>query len=129
MNRLWKTLIIIAVGVGLILLIVPLFYPVAPLTGTVTERELADPDSRFVEINGLTVHYKETGQGEPVFILLHGFGASEFSWREVMEPLSSSGRVIAYDRPAFGLTERPLDGNWTGTNPIASRETWNCWMD
>jgi len=119
MKRVWKTLIIIAVGVGLILLIVPLLYPVAPLTGTVTERELADPDSRFVEINGVTVHYKETGQGEPVFILLHGFGASEFSWREVMEPLSSSGRVIAYDRPAFGLTERPLDGNWTGTNPYS----------
>jgi len=119
MKRVWKTLIIIAVGVGLILLIVPLFYPVAPLTGTVTERELADPDSRFVEINGVTVHYKETGQGEPVFILLHGFGASEFSWREVMEPLATSGRVIAYDRPAFGLTERPLDGNWTGTNPYS----------
>ena len=119
MKRVWKTLIIIAVGVGLILLIVPLFYPVAPLTGTVTERELADPDSRFVEINGLTVHYKETGQGEPVFILLHGFGASEFSWREVMGPLSTSGRVIAYDRPAFGLTERPLDGNWTGANPYS----------
>jgi len=119
MKRVWKTLIIIAVGVGLILLIVPLFYPVAPLTGTVTERELADPDSRFVDINGVTVHYKETGQGEPVFILLHGFGASEFSWREVMEPLSSSGRVIAYDRPAFGLTERPLEGNWTGTNPYS----------
>lgn len=106
-------------GVALILLIVPLLYPVAPLTGTVPERELADPDSRFVEVNGLTVHYKEMGQGEPVFILLHGFGASEFSWREVVEPLSRSGRVIAYDRPAFGLTERPLDGNWTGTNPYS----------
>ena len=54
-----------------------------------------------------------------MFILLHGFGASEFSWREVMEPLSRSGRVIAYDRPAFGLTERPMEGNWTGTNPYS----------
>ena len=59
------------------------------------------------------------GQGEPVLILLHGFGASEFSWREVMEPLSTYGRVIAYDRPAFGLTERPMEGNWTGTNPYS----------
>ena len=59
------------------------------------------------------------GQGEPVFILLHGFGASEFSWREVEEPLSRQGRVIAYDRPAFGLTERPMPGEWTGTNPYS----------
>jgi len=118
-KRLWKILGIIVLAIAVILLIVPLIYPVAPLTGTVPERELADPDSRFVEVNGVTVHYKEMGQGEPVFILLHGFGASEFSWREVMEPLSTSGRVIAYDRPAFGLTERPMEGNWTGTNPYS----------
>jgi len=55
------------------------------------------------------------GSGEPAFIFLHGFGASTFSWREVMPPLSAYGRVIAYDRPAFGLTERPLD--WEGENP------------
>jgi pimeloyl-ACP methyl ester carboxylesterase len=118
-KRLWKILVSIVLAGALILLIAPLLYPVAPLTGTVPERELADPDSRFVEINGVTVHYKERGQGQPVFILLHGFGASEFSWREVMDPLSKSGRVIAYDRPAFGLTERPLEGNWTGTNPYS----------
>ena len=119
MKRLWKILGIIVIAVAVILFIAPLLYPVAPLTGTVPERELADPDSRFVEVNGLTVHYKERGQGEPVFILLHGFGASEYSWREVMGPLSRSGRVIAYDRPAFGLTERPMEGDWTGTNPYS----------
>jgi len=113
----WKILGIIILGIALTLLIAPLLYPVPPLTGTVPERELADPDSHFVDVNGLTVHYKETGEGEPVIILLHGFGASEFSWGEVMGPLSKSGRVIAYDRPGFGLTKRPMDGNWTGTNP------------
>ena len=50
-------------AIALILVIAPLLYPVPPLTGTVTERELADPDSRFVEVNGVTVHYKETGTG------------------------------------------------------------------
>ena len=119
MKRFWKILCIIVLIVAITLVVVPLLYPVAPLTGTVPERELADPDSHFVEINGVTVHYKEMGNGTPVFILLHGFGASEFSWREVMEPLSGSGRVIAYDRPAFGLTERPMEGNWTGTNPYS----------
>ena len=59
MKRLWKILGIIVLAVAVILLIAPLLYPVAPLTGTVPERALADPDSRFVEVNGLTVHYKE----------------------------------------------------------------------
>ena len=79
--------------------------------------QLADPDSHFVEINGINVHYKKMGQGEPVFVLLHGFGASLFSWHAVMEPLSQSGTVIAYDRPAFGLTERPM--TWVGENPYS----------
>jgi pimeloyl-ACP methyl ester carboxylesterase len=99
----------------LILLVGPLLIPVIPAAGTVPPQQLAGPDSRFVEINGLDIHYKTSGQGQPVFILLHGFGASLFSWHAVMEPLSQYGTVIAYDRPAFGLTERPL--KWSGVNP------------
>lgn len=44
---------------------------------------------------------------EKLFVLLHGFGASTFSWREVITPLSMLGDVVAYDRPAFGFSERP----------------------
>jgi pimeloyl-ACP methyl ester carboxylesterase len=99
----------------LVLLVGPFLIPVPPASGTVPPQQLADPDSQFVEINGLDIHYKMMGQGGPVFILLHGFGASLFSWHAVMEPVSAHGTVIAYDRPAFGLTERPL--KWSGQNP------------
>ncbi len=58
-----------------------------------------------------------SGQGEPVFVLLHGFGASLYSWNAVMEPLGDLGTVIAYDCPAFGLTERPL--TWEGESPYS----------
>ncbi len=119
MRRFWKILGIIALIILLVLLIGPLVYPVPPLPGTLPERDLADPDSHFAEINNVTVHYKEIGQGEPVFILLHGFGANEFSWREVVEPLSGHGRVIVYDRPGFGLTSRPMPGEWSGINPYS----------
>ena len=109
-------------GIGLAVLIVfaligPFFIPVPPLENTVPAESLADEDSRFVEVNGLNVHYKTYGTGEPVFILLHGFGASLFSWHEVTTPLAEYGTVIAYDRPAFGLTERPLE--WEGESPYS----------
>lgn len=103
----------------IILLVAPLLVPVAPLEGTLPETALADSDSRFVLINGINVHYKQLGGGEPVMILLHGFGASVFSWREVMAPLANSGTVIAFDRPAFGLTQRPMPGEWQGQNPYS----------
>ena len=99
----------------LVLLVGPFLVPLPPVPGTVPAQQLADPDSHFVQINGLNVHYKIMGQGQPVFILLHGFGASLFSWHAVMEPLSQTGTVIAYDRPAFGLTERPMQ--WSGQDP------------
>jgi pimeloyl-ACP methyl ester carboxylesterase len=114
----------IAIGViFVLLLVVPFLIPVPPLENTVAAQQLADPDSLFVEVNGVNVHYKTYGQGEPTFILLHGFGASLFSWREVTGPLSKYGTVIAYDRPAFGLTERPMQ--WEGENPYSQQSQVN----
>ena len=103
----------------LILLVGPFLVPVPPLAGLQPAMELADPDSRFLEVNNLAVHYKIMGEGKPVFILLHGFGASVYSWQAIMEPLSQMGTIIAYDRPAFGLTERPLE--WEGESPYSSQ--------
>ena len=112
---LWVMAVIIV-----LLFIIPLLIPVPPLRGTLPPEQLQDPDSLFVDVDGLKVHYKSRGSGEPVFLLLHGFGSSTFSWREVMEPMSQYGTIIAFDRPAFGLTERPLPGDWTDGNPYTA---------
>jgi pimeloyl-ACP methyl ester carboxylesterase len=120
MKRWQKTLLIVLAVVLGVVLIGPFLVPVPELGGLQTERELADPDSQFVAINGVTVHYKEMGQGDTTFILLHGFGASLFSWREVLGDFSEYGRVVAYDRPAFGLTGRPMPGDWTGESPYST---------
>lgn len=111
-------LIALASGI-LAFLIVPFLVPVET-TGTMTEREAAGAGARFVEVGGLSVHvetaaYTGDGADPPVIVLLHGFGASTFSWREVIEPVAALGDVVAYDRPAFGFTERPTD--WEGENP------------
>jgi hypothetical protein len=106
MSRRRRAPIILLVAL-LLAFTVPLIIPIPPLQGTVPPIELADPDSHFVNVSGLMVHYKTAGQGEPAILLLHGFAASTFSWREVMQPLGNYGMVVAFDRPAFGLTSRP----------------------
>jgi pimeloyl-ACP methyl ester carboxylesterase len=116
--RLLKGLGIFLLVVLVLLAVAPFFIPVPPLENVRPPQELADPDSRFIEINGLDVHYKMAGQGEPAIVLLHGFGASTFSWERVLEPLSDYGTVIAFDRPAFGLTERPMPP-YAGPNPYS----------
>ncbi len=121
--------ILFGATIGLILLVLvgPFLVPIKPLEGLARPEDLADPDSEFVEIDGLKFHYKRAGDGRPAMILLHGFSSSTFTWRSVIEPLAKLGTVVAYDRPSSGLTERPLPGHprmeggptWTGVNPYS----------
>lgn len=110
-------LLVVLGAILLILVVGPFLVPVPPLEGTVPPEQLADPDSRFIEVNGIIVHYKSAGSGRPAFFLLHGFAASTFSWREVMKPMAEWGTVVAFDRPGFGLTGRPL--RWDGPSPYS----------
>lgn len=116
--KLLKRATIVMASVLALAMTVPLLVPVPPLEGTLPPEQLAGADSRFVRLEGANIHYKTSGEGEPTFLLLHGFGANTTSWDRIMEPLSAFGTAIAYDRPGFGLTERPL--TWEGENPYST---------
>jgi pimeloyl-ACP methyl ester carboxylesterase len=101
-----------------VLLVGPFMVPVSGAAGEATAASLAAENGHFVDVDGLTVYYERSGNGEPAIVLLHGFGASVYSWRGVMPVLAEVGTIIAYDRPAFGFTERPMPSDWQGsTNP------------
>lgn len=117
-RSIWRTGLFVLAGGITVLVVGPLLIPIPALKGTVPARKLADEDSEFIRVNGLDIHVKRAGQGEPVFVLLHGFGASLYTWHAVMQSLSQLGSVIAFDRPGFGLTERPL--SWQGLNPYCA---------
>jgi pimeloyl-ACP methyl ester carboxylesterase len=84
-----------------------------------SEEEFADQDSQFLDVDGLRIHYKCAGEGEPVLVLIHGSFLSLYSWRNVLQPLAQHGKVIAFDRPAFGLTSRPLPRPQDHSNPYS----------
>jgi pimeloyl-ACP methyl ester carboxylesterase len=63
---------------------------------------------RTVQIDGLNVFYRESGpQDAPVILLLHGFPASSFMYRDLMARLSDKFHLIAPDYPGFGSSEAP----------------------
>ncbi|HHE31701.1 MAG TPA: alpha/beta hydrolase [Chlorobaculum parvum] len=73
------------------------------------QRQRADSESRFIDCNGFRVHYKLYGSGKPPFVvLLHGSFLSMRSWYDVTRLLSEGATVLIFDRPAFGLTSRPV---------------------
>ncbi len=99
----------------------PLLVPLPPLDGTVPPEDLADGQSTFVSLGDIKVHCRRSGNKGSCFLLLHGYLRSIFSWQSVIDSLASLGVAIAYDRPAFGLTTRPMPGEWKGSNPYGYR--------
>jgi pimeloyl-ACP methyl ester carboxylesterase len=108
--------------------IVPFLIPFHT-SGNLTNAQAAGENARFEELGGVSIHVEQvTYSGTcdckaPLIVLLHGFGASTFSWRDVKVPFSKLGDVVAYDRPGFGFTERPT--TWAGTNPYSFAGNFN----
>jgi pimeloyl-ACP methyl ester carboxylesterase len=72
------------------------------------------PLGEFIEVDGVELHYLESGQGQPI-VLLHGNGAMAQDWvaSGLLDQLALKHRVIAFDRPGFGHSERPRSTIWT----------------
>ena len=118
LKKVLKTLLYVVWGLLMVLVVGPFLVPVRGVEGTATAEELAADNGRFVDVDGLQVYYEQSGSGDPALVLLHGFGASAYSWRRVTPRLAMLGTVIAYDRPAFGFTERRMPEDWQeGINP------------
>ncbi len=63
---------------------------------------------RTVEVDGVEVFYREAGDPDaPVMLLLHGFPASSFMYRQLIEQLAGRFHVLAPDFPGFGHSEAP----------------------
>lgn len=78
---------------------------------------------QFVEVDGLQIHYRDTGQQHdsagsttchtsnstpsPTLVLLHGASTSLLDYETSLRPaLENEFRVVAFDRPGHGYSER-----------------------
>jgi pimeloyl-ACP methyl ester carboxylesterase len=75
------------------------------------------PHGLFFEIDGVHLHYLDRGDG-PVLVLLHGNGAmvQDFETSGLIDRAARRYRVIVFDRPGFGHSNRPRSQAWT---PVA----------
>lgn len=90
-----------AVLIVLILLIKGAVY--ADISVEDLKKEYANEYSKFIEIDGLQVHYRDEGKGFPI-VLLHGTASSLHTWDDWAKELTKNYRVIRMDLPAFGIT-------------------------
>ena len=78
------------------------------------EREYP-PKGKFIEVDGVRLHYTDRGAGQPI-VLVHGNAVAGDDWNTsgVADLLLRDGhRVIVFDRPGFGHSERPRGRAWT----------------
>src|SRR5687767_2581900 len=73
--------------------------------------------SRFIEVDGLRVHYQEAGRADaPVVILIHGFASSNLVWSKVLLELAEAGfRVIALDLLGYGYSVKAKELDYAMT--------------
>lgn len=72
------------------------------------------PQGRFIDVDGVRIHYLEQGEGPPV-VLLHGnvVTAEDFAYSGILDLAAERHRVIAFDRPGMGHSDRPNGRPWT----------------
>ncbi|MDC1533487.1 alpha/beta hydrolase [Polaribacter sp.] len=78
----------------------------------ILKEKYANEFSKFVEIDGIQVHYRVEGKGIPI-VLIHGTGASLHTWDDWTLKLKENYQVIRMDLPAFGLTGPNKSGDYS----------------
>ncbi len=64
------------------------------------------PDEGFVEVNGTTLYYERTGEGEPI-VLVHGYPLSGGLFRDNRDALDDGYTVITLDLRGYGRSTAP----------------------
>jgi pimeloyl-ACP methyl ester carboxylesterase len=61
----------------------------------------------YANVNGIRLHYAESGSGDNLVILLHGFPEFWYSWRHQLIALAENYHVVAPDMRGYNLSDKP----------------------
>jgi pimeloyl-ACP methyl ester carboxylesterase len=90
-------------GILLLLLVVLASAYRTDISPEAVNEKYLTPESQFIELNGMRIHVRIVGEGEPVF-LLHGSFASLHTWDAWQQAMSPYYQTISLDFPGHGLT-------------------------
>lgn len=108
-----ETTLVIVLAVSILVLFFALLALWIRLQAKGAEKDFP-PAGNFIDIDGIRLHYVEQGSG-PAVLLVHGNGAvsGDFVGCGLMQELAKRYRVVAFDRPGFGYSQRPWGKIWT----------------
>ncbi|MFP4016193.1 MAG: haloalkane dehalogenase [Halanaerobiales bacterium] len=65
-------------------------------------------ESQYLTIDGIKMHYVDTGGSKPTVLFLHGLPANLYLWRNIVPRVSQHARAIAIDMIGFGKSDKPF---------------------
>lgn len=127
--RIKVSLVIIALLFALIF-VVPLIVPLSPPPGVKPLASVAGPEADYLTVTGVDLYLERQPYRPPTaaessvtqtrttFVLLHDYAFNSYTFAKFAPLLAAHGDVVAYDRPGFGLSERPMPPEYAaGFNP------------
>jgi pimeloyl-ACP methyl ester carboxylesterase len=103
LRRILLALLVIVVALAVIPFLIPL-----DESGIDPAQLVDDPDGAFYTVQGVRLYVEDKGDADaPAVFLLHGLFGSTEVWRNNVDALVDAGfRVVAFDRPGFGLSDK-----------------------
>jgi pimeloyl-ACP methyl ester carboxylesterase len=76
------------------------------------------PDEKYVQLNGVSLHYKQEGLGRPV-VLLHGFLTHSALWRQIVPAFTYGYTLYSLDLMGSGISEKPQNQTYSIDTHVA----------
>ena len=76
------------------------------------DKKLFPFESKWITIEQNQLHYIDEGKGETI-LFVHGTPEWSFGWRDLIKELRKQYRCIAFDMLGFGLSDKPMDSDYT----------------
>jgi pimeloyl-ACP methyl ester carboxylesterase len=102
------------------LLLLSMFGCGAPSGTSLSGEELQKkyPDEKYVQLNGVSLHYEQEGLGRPV-VLLHGFLTHSAIWRNIVPTFTYGYTLYSLDLMGSGLSEKPRNQTYSIDTHVA----------
>lgn len=100
------------------------YYRDIPMTAL--EAKYAAPESQFITLDGVRIHYRDEGPRDgPVVLLNHAHWASVIMWDEWADALKDKYRVVRFDMAGHGLTGNDPTGDYSLERGVFLMEEFN----